>query len=249
MKMKQVFFSAGMSLLIIACTAPRQATTTNQRVPARFDFSPPSRGQSGAANLTIALVKARFVDSKPEFLAPPFQDMATSMANDFEELLTAKGFTIRGPFGTRDEMVYNDKLNSNFALDVNIDLNVEQSNRKYRYDPGLGVLIDPSYKMSGEVIIKGSLVLTAMSPQYGEKIWKKSIPLNPASITYTGTIKWNGIPTLEEELKKDNEVYNLFAREMEKMYNQALDLSWRQIEAIEMKSVAEQSKKADNKGK
>jgi hypothetical protein len=56
--------------------------------------------------------------------------MAVNMGNDFEEMLTDKGFTVRDPFGSRDERVYNDKVHSNFVLEIGIDIN-PQYNRKY----------------------------------------------------------------------------------------------------------------------
>jgi hypothetical protein len=246
--MKLIVQAFLITLLIYSCTATKSATSpSQQKVLAKFDYSPQSRTAAGSANLIIALIKPRFIGDNPEYFVPPFNEMASSMANDFEELLTAKGFTIRGPFGSRDEMVYNDKTASSFAFEVNIDLN-PQYNRKYSYNPGLGVLVDPSYKMSGEIVIGGNLVITASSPQYGEKIWKKSIALNRSTFTYTGSVKWANMPSMADELKQDNEVYNLLARELEKFYTQAMNLAWQQIEAQEMKGVAEQAKRADKKG-
>lgn len=227
------------------CTATKQ-TTGNQRVPAKFDFSPPSRDQVGSAGMTIALVKAKYIGNHPEYYVPPFNEMASSMANDFEELLTAKGFTVRGPFGSRDEMVYNDKQNTNFALDVDIDLN-PQYNMHNQFNAGFGIYKAPSWKSAGEITLSGSLVLTASSPQYGEKIWKKNIALNPATFNYTSDTKWNHEPSMADLLKGDNEVYNTLSRELEKFYQQAMNLAWRQIEVVEMKSVVEQAKKADKK--
>lgn len=234
-------------LLAMACTPPKAATTALQRVPARFDFAPPSRMPAGAAGLTVALIRPRFVGENPEYYVAPFADMAASMAQDFEELLTAKGFRIRGPFGTRDEMVYGDKTASDFAVEVAIDLR-PQYNRRYRFDPGLGVLRAAHYKMSGEIVLSGNLVITAASPQYGEKIWKKNIALQPSTFTYTGSLKWNEVPSLAEELRQDNAVYNNLARELETYYQSALALAWQQIEAAEMKTVAAEARKADKKG-
>ena len=237
-----------ITLLLAGCgSLIKTPVTATQRVPAKFDFSPPSRTNVGATSITIALVKPRFVGDNPEYFVAPFNEMSASMANDFEELLTAKGFTIRGPFGSRDEMVYNDKQNSSFAFEVNIDLN-PQYNQHTKLDAGLGTLIPPSYKTSGEITLAGSLILTASSPQYGEKIWKKNIALDRSTFTYVGSIKWSQVPTMADELKQDNEVYNTLARELEKFYAKALALAWQQIEAAEMKSVADQAKKADKKG-
>lgn len=237
--------------VFIGCTPAKQSASTGvQRMPAKFDYSPTARMQPGSAGLTIAMIKPRFVDKNgipPQYLTPPFNDMATSMGNDFEELLSAKGFTMRGPFGSRDEMVYNDKINSSFALEINIDLNKTQYDIKYKYSPGIGTLVPPVYKMSGDVILGGDLVITASAPQYGEKIWKKNITLQTLSFRYEGSAKWNNLPTITDELQKDNAVYNAFAQALEKYYQQAMDLAWQQIEVAEMKTVAEQAKKADKR--
>ena len=86
------------------------------------------------------------------------------MGNDFEEMLTAKGFKIRGPFGSRDEMVFNDKQSSDFAFIAEIDLQPNY-NRRYKYSAGMGSFVAPSYRMNGELTLGGNLVLTASSPK------------------------------------------------------------------------------------
>lgn len=254
-----VLLCATMTLLLVACTATRSTTTTAplvQRVPAKFDFSPPSRANAGSTNITIAIVKPTYVGKNPEYFVPPFNEMASSMGNDFEELLTAKGFTMRGPFGSRDEMVYNDKVNSSFVLEIGIDMN-PQYNRKYATSTktNWASILNPyapattsTQRMSGEVTLAGNLVINAKSSQYGELIWKKSLALETSSFTYTGQITWTGLPTMEEELNKDNQVYNVVSSELEKFYLKALNLAWQQIDPQEMKSIADQAKKADKKG-
>src|SRR5689334_19632488 len=92
-----------MTACFLSCSTTKSTTTANERIPAKFDFTPPTRNNVGATNITIALVKPRFVGDNPEYYVEPFNEMASSMANDFQELLTAKGFTIRGPFGSHDE--------------------------------------------------------------------------------------------------------------------------------------------------
>ena len=257
--MKQAFLLLLPLLLLSSCTSTKQTTATEppvQRIPAKFDFSPPSRAQAGATGITIAIVKPTYVGENPEYYVPPFNEMASSMGNDFEELLTAKGFTMRGPFGSRDEMVYNDKLNSSFILEIGIELN-PQYNRKHttKAKTNWAGILNPNAPattytelMSGEITLGGSLVINAKSSQYGELIWKKNIALQAASFTYTGSISWTGIPTMAEELNKDNLVYNTMSAELEKFYMKALNLAWQQIDPAEMKTVAEQAKKADKKG-
>jgi hypothetical protein len=248
------------SLFLTSCksTATRNPSQPAvQRVPAKFDFSPPTRAQVASANISIAIVKPIYIGENPEYFVPPFNEMASSMGNDFEELLTAKGFTVRGPFGSRDEMVYNDKINSSFVLEIGIELK-PQYNRKFstKTKADLGSILNPyskltyttSHKMSGEITLSGNLVINAKSSQYGELIWKKNIALDASSFTYNGSLTWTGdVPTMADELKQDNLVYNTLSTELEKFYLKSLALAWQQIDPAEMKSVGEQAKKADKK--
>ena len=252
--------STAIMILFSGCFSTKSTTTLApplaQRVPAKFDFSPPSRAQVGATGITIAMVKPTYVGKNAEYFVNPFNEMAERMANDFDELLTAKGFTIRGPFGSRDEMVYNDKLNSSFILEIGIELN-PQYNRKYTtitQSPSFAeLMLDKNaattytYKMTGEVTLGGNLVVKAKSAQYGELLWTKSIALDASSFTYAGQLKWRTVPALSDELKQDNLVYNTVSSELEKLYIRALNLAWQQIDPAEMKTVAEQGKKADKK--
>lgn len=255
--MKNVFFPLTLFVLLSGCGTTKQSTKEPpvQRIPAKFDFSPPSRAQAASTGITIAIVKPTYVGQNPEYFVPPFNEMAVSMGNDFEEMLTAKGFTMRGPFGSRDEMVYNDKLNSSFVLEIGIDIN-PQYNRKYlpTTKTNWGSILNKNtpattttYAMNGEITLAGNLVINAKSAQYGELIWKKNIALEPSSFTYTGSLTWEGIPTMADELKQDNKVYNAISQELEKFYLKALALAWQQIDPEEMKTVGEQAKKADKK--
>ena len=259
--MKQVLFFLVGVFTLAGCSSTKQtaspAPPLAQRVPAKFDFSPPSRLQSATAGLTIAMVKPSYIGKNPEYFINPFNEMAVRMASDFDELLTAKGFTIRGPFGSRDEMTYNDKQNSNFILEIGIELN-PQYNRKYltsTHSPSFAEILlnknaPTTYtnKMSGPVTLGGNLVVKAKSAQYGELLWTKSIALDAASFECPGQMIWTGVPTMDEELNKDDLVYNTLSRELEKLYTKALNLAWQQIDVAEMKTVAEQGKKADKKG-
>lgn len=244
--MKQVLPILLFMVVISGCFSTKSATSSEPKVPAKFDFSPPSRTQAGATAMTIALVRPVYITENPEYYVAPFPEMSSSMGNDFEEMLTAKGFKIRGPFKSRDEMVYNDKKSCDFAFIAEIDLQPNY-NRKYKYYAGMGSIIPASYNMTGEITLGGNLVLTASSPQYGEKIWKKNIALDKSTFTYSGTLKWSSVPSVADELKQDNAFYNLISRELEKFYDKAMQLAWQQIDADEMKTVAVQAKMADKR--
>lgn len=243
--MKIALYLLGI-LLLEGCSLQKTTTVQVTRVPAKFDYSPPNRATAGANNMTVALLRPVYITKNLEYYASPFSEMSTSMANDFEELLTAKGFKIRGPFRSRDEMVYGDKINSDFAFTIEIDLKLNY-NRKYNYDQGIGTIVPASYRMYGDVTLIGNLLIVASSARYGEKIWNKNIALDRTTFNYTGSVKWTVLPTIYQEIKEDNELYNNLARELESFYSKAMNLAWQQIDPAEMKAVAEQAKMADTK--
>lgn len=245
-------------ILFFASSSSKQVAQapTVQRIPAKFHFDIPSQAKAGSTNITIAIVNPTYVGENAEYFVSPFKEMALNMGNDFQALLTAKGFTVRGPFRSRDEMVYNDKVNSSFILEISIELNPHYERKSSTSSKAnwAGILnpsspaINYTQKMTGEVTLTGNLVINAKSSQYGELIWKKSLPLDVSSFTYTGSKTWAEVPTMKEELDQDNLVYNTFSKELEKIYEKALNLAWLQIDPSEMKTIAAQSKKADKKG-
>jgi len=242
------------SVILTSCTTKQKLPTKAARNQAKFDFVPPAKDVAGSANMSIAIVKPVFVSNVAEYLESPFPEMAVNMGNDFEELLAAKGFTMRGPFNSKDEMVFNDKVNSSFILEISIDLAPLYTINYAVTQVGVGASLlfggSPisQFTTGGTVTFGGNLVLTASSPQYGEKIWKKNIALEKSTFTFIGSEKWNSRPNMADLLKQDNLVYNTIVAELDKIYNKSLDLVWRQIDPNEMKIVTEQAKKADKKG-
>lgn len=252
--------------LMLGCTPQKPAeptpkVTVKRRQPT-FDYSPKSQEKAGSAGVTIALVAPVYLSPTIRPDMSPFREMATNMGNDFEELLTAKGFTIRGPFRSRDEMVYNDKTNSDLVFFVEIDLHIDVERKWHRQSnttTDWSKLLDQSskgistttytYTFSGDGTVGGNLVLTAVAPMHGEKLWKKSISLEKIPVSYAGATKWaSQAVSLSTEVERDNVVYNAFLAQLERYYQSALDLASRQIEVEEMKSVSKEAKKADQKG-
>jgi len=257
LKKISVFFGVISLVLFTGCkTVKEYSQVVVDRVPAKFDFAPPTKAGIASADMTIAILKPSFVKGNAEYLVEPFPTMAKNMGNDFEELLSSKGFTMRGPFVSRDEMVYNEKVNSSFILEISIDLMPNYSatllSHRHKLRGSILLGIPPStyfgYTTKGNITFTGNLVLTALSPQYGEKIWKKNIALDKITFPYEGSKEWDSKPEMNQELSQDPLVYNTVSTELDKLYNSILTLVWRQIDPAEMKTVTIQAKKADSRG-
>lgn len=235
--------------ILIGCSTKKLMV---ERYSAKYDYVPENRQEPNSQELTIALISPKYVSNNLNG-TPPFSNFARNMGDDFEEMIIAKGFTIRGPFKTKDEMVYDDKLDTDIALVVDIDLQLEMENLqtdaktkmkipiigKYMPDPGT------TYKLNGTFHQEGDITLTAISPFKGEKLWKKQISLDRKTINCTGEKVWTTKVKNVLQAMKDNGVYNPTAKTLEEYYQDVMELAFNHLDPRELKKVAVQAKVAD----
>lgn len=230
--------------------AQKSKSSSLPRYSPKYSFEPPQRDSIASANVTVALMRPIFMlgdynGNKEE----PYNKFSSKMVNDIEALLTAKGYKVRGPFETRDEMVFNDKQNSDFTLEITIDYNAEvQRNWKSYMN-----LITSGYTYSvksGNVNITAAVVMTAKSNFTGEKLWKKNLDLGAKSFQYTGSVRWEGQDlSFRRELTEDNNFWNPYTKLLEEVYGEALSKLWNQFDVSELQSIAKEAKKEREKNK
>jgi len=252
---KTILFLA--AVVFTACSTSKPAAPDVSKVQPKFDYAPKGAGATGSAGMTIALINPILAEEFAHI--DPFQAMRKNMGNDLEELLTAKGLKIRGPFEQFGELLYDDKQNSDFILEVEVDVNFRSLDRKRRtvtrtnwgklLNSNTNETSDTYYMFQGDGTVVCNLVLTAKSTNYGEKLWKKNIALSPVPFKYEGKLGWlSPNVTLLDEMHQDNIVFNEIAKLLEGQYGVIFDLLDRQIDVAEMKTVAAAAKKVDKKG-
>ena len=107
-----------------------------------FDYVPATEAAPGSADVTFAIVGSEFVTpTTPQQglllqqgillpSAPPpllFQQLISNMTKDFEEVLTARGYTIEGVYRTLDEMNYPNKEGSDLILTAKVKFGADTS--------------------------------------------------------------------------------------------------------------------------
>jgi hypothetical protein len=215
-----------------------------ERYNPKFSYSPPERDSVASTGLTIALLTPIFIDQEINKSGSPWTDFSKSMANDVEELLTAKGFKVRGPFSSVDEMVFSDKQNSDFIVQITIDMTVK-NDRKFK--TGMNLLGSTlSYKVDkGDVTVNSTVILTAISCFTSEKLWKKNLDIAQQNFTYSGTVKWDGYPSFLTEFKQDVSLYNPICKNLEEVYKSSFGILYRQFDKNEMANIAKEARKSD----
>jgi hypothetical protein len=235
--MKKILFILS---LVILTSCGSTSNVVNKEVPRynpNFDYTPPERANPRSADITVALINPVFADEDPSKMVQPYSTFIENMGDDFEEMLIAKGFSLRGPFKSRDEMVYGDKKNSDIALEIKISLKEEgklQLKKKNNWAQAISKNAPNHYTVGGTFYHFGNIIIEATDPFTGEKFWKKTISLPRKRIDAQGTQTWTGVPTAEQMMSKDTGIYNPTAKALEEYYQEAIKTAWRHIDVDEM---------------
>jgi len=230
------------------------ACATTERVPQRivtirnvvFDYIPPAGAEPGAAEMIIILVNPQYAASFEDARSEPFVSFAKSMGNDFEETLTTRGYKVMGPYRSYDELVYSVKEEGDVILDVEIDLTIKLDEVTAERDYSWNAIITGEKRLflNGAVSIFGKLNMKAIEPLSSEKIWVKSIPINPVSFGIKTTT-----PLTEVELKRDPfplsdpGVYNPLSLKLEVIYKEAMSKAYIYLEPKELQQLKPQIQK------
>lgn len=233
--------------MLLACGSTGNVASKAPKYNPNFDYTPPQRENPRSAGITIALINPVFTGEDPNKLVPPYSTFIENMADDFEEMLIAKGFSLRGPFASRDEMVYGDKKNSDIALEINISLKEEgnlQLKKKTNWAQALNKKASNHYTVGGTFYHFGNIIIEATDPFTGEKFWKKTVALPRKEIVAQGNQVWTGKPTPTQMLSLDTGIYNPVAKALESYYQDAIKTAWRHIDVEEMKMIKKQIEKS-----
>jgi hypothetical protein len=166
------------------------------------------------------------------------------MGADFEEMLVAKGYSIRGPYDTYDEIVYADKNETDLLLESSIDFTYEWSSealKKYRYHGGNYIAPFTRLQINGDLHLGGKVNLVIKEAITQEKLWVKSIPLVDKAIpvltsTYKGGTTKEALAMVLQDVGYKNAVY----KALDDYYQKALKTAWNHLEPKELEALKKQ---------
>lgn len=152
-------------LLLAGCGTTRQSAKKPTYVP-RFDYTPPtSQTMADSGAITFGLVAARYSEDQPWTRAWPFTQFSKNMALDFQELLIARGYRVRGSFQTADEMTYPDKKACDLILSPGIDVDLQI--QEVQYEEVINLLGPNQYRLRGVAHLGGRVTLSILESLTG----------------------------------------------------------------------------------
>ena len=197
-----------------------------------FDYSPPET-TPGSANLTFAVVGAEIVGGTYGNPIPLFQTFASNMTKDFGEILTARGFSFKGPFQNYDIMTYSDKEGTDLILTAEVEFSSDTTQLR----------LSSIGRASGLIIVSCHVNLVAKESLTKNRLWTKSVAITPITVELISrNVYPNGV-SLARLLVNENKFHNDLGRALEGQYNEVLNRIYGYIEPEGMATVGEAAKK------
>lgn len=219
-----IFWASGSTKLIpmqprsYSWSAPSSAMEKNGIT---FALVAPSYGSEGLGDISF------------------FKDYSKSMEGDFSEMLTQKGYSIRGPYKALDEMVFSDKKDSYLALMVDIAPDIRAVSGGWVPNKKLTCTqtgAKPNM-FRGTIRIAGNINLKAVEPLSGETMWTRKVEI-PETLTEelesSTSFCEDRIGLLwYQALSQDGALANPVSAALSDAYKDILDKVWKMLDPQE----------------
>ena len=225
-----------------ACTPPGRTAPAAAEYSPTFAFAPPASAAPGSAGVTFAIVNASYSSREAWTQTPLFGSFSAHLSSDFQQVLSARGFTTRGPYRSYDEMTYPDRQSTDLTLQPILEVTFAAGNltahSKFQ-------LIGPNTcRLSGTLTVAGRVTLAINESLSNERMWFRSIDIARPPVPWEGTLEYaevqRGSCPMEDPLS-DPGFKNVLARELEQTYRQVMQASWNYMDPGEMSVVKRQS--------
>ena len=227
-KIYTYFEPAEIKSLLLELDHPREKIT--------FDYVPPVKANPGSAGTTFAVVGSQF-----ETPVPLFKDFANNMTKDFQEILTARGYGIKGPFKTYDEMTYTDKVGSDLVLTAEVKFTPQTQISWTKVETLIKEEWAPEYfRASGPVTIKCHVDLVVYESLTKQTLWTKSLEITPITAKLLSRKKYKAryslvrYLTLADHLKHNNRFHSDLGHALEAQYTEIMKKIYNYLDSEEI---------------
>jgi hypothetical protein len=221
---------------LVGCATTGGKKEKEAYVPS-FDYTPPSSAEPGSANVTFAIVNPDYSEDEAWTRNWPFNTFVKNLNLDFQEVLNARGFNVRGPYGSYDEMTFPDKKGSDLVLQPQLDVRLEILNP--RTEKNIKILSNDTYVMKGDVAVSGRVTLSLTESLSNERMWFKSIELPQTVVNWKGEKEYLQPPPGID--LSDQGITNALGKTMEDFYKKVMQTAWDYLHPEEMAIVKKQA--------
>lgn len=237
MQVKSRYHVLPVVLLMVAGCA-----TTATQVPTytpKFGYTVPSTAAPSASATTFALVQPEYASLTDDWRKTDLMTrFRTNMAADLQTALNARGYNLRGPFPSLDEMTFPDKKGSDLALvpDLQVEINTQAISQEAKLSLGGALLASsPKIEITYLSTLRGKVSLQMIEPLSKERMWSRSIDV-PETV-----VKWSAVQSEGMSQNTWAELNSAFGKALEQIYSQMLDTAWKYLDPGEVDLVVKQA--------
>jgi hypothetical protein len=233
--------------ILMGCFSSKQASTTVSQQTFTFDYAPKESFKPGSAGMVLAFLKPNYTTQFTYGGTELFKRFQEALGSDIEELIIAKGFTMKGPFSDFDEMIFDDKKSTDVAIKIEILPQFTAVEGGWQTHVSI---LGPSYNTysyNGKCSLIGKINLAGVEPLTNEKIWSKSVNIpNVENIEVRTSNKYNSMLNAYQ-IMQDPGVYNAIGKALQAQYSGILDKIAAHFSPEEFNSLKPQIKELKSK--
>lgn len=234
--------------LLLGCAIAKQAPTPTKQT-FTFDYTPKESSNPGSASMVLAFLKPYYAATFMQGGGELFKSFKDGLTNDIEELIIAKGFTLKGPYQGYDEMVFDDKKRIEMAIVIEISPQFTAVEGDWKQHTSiLNMGSSPySYSYEGKMSLVGKINVSGIEPLTNEKIWSKSVTIpNVENVPIVTSVRYSSRLT-DNELMSDPAVYNAMGKALQSQYSGIMDKIAAHFNKEEFKTLQGQIKELKSK--
>jgi len=176
------------SLMIVGCAVPppgQQMEAKPEPYIAEFDYTPDTQAAPNSSGVAFTVSNGSYKTNSKDmlwFTYPQFAELESALKSDLSDILIAKGFSVRGPFGSYDLIPYSDKKNIDMLLVPQVELHIKIKDQKSEVEniwaaPPVDILTG-NVEVSGKVTVELKEIATLVL------MWAKSVPFEEFEFSY-----------------------------------------------------------------
>lgn len=221
--------------LLLSCSTTHQTVQSKQTFS--FDYAPKEAVKAGSVDMLLGLVHPQYVAGFQSSSNELFRQFKTAIGNDIEELIVAKGFNLKGPYESYDDMVFDDKKSTDVVIQIEMDPQFTAAEGTWK---NVFTMNGWMVTYSGKVSLIGKINLSGVEPLTNQKIWSKSVSIPPIENIIIETSQKYDHVLSGWELYQDPGVYNAVGQALSLQYKSIMEKIAAQINAEEFISMQQE---------
>ncbi|MBN2178738.1 MAG: hypothetical protein JW743_04865 [Deltaproteobacteria bacterium] len=244
--MKKLFI-VFLCLVLNGCATLPEASRTEDKYRANFVYTSDAQENipyNGEVIFTVSSILFKTKGSLLWFSSQQFVNLPDAIKQDSLEILTAKGFGVRGPYDSYDVIPFQDKKNIDLLLIPTLELSVILSEQKEELE-NYWAWQSPT-NQTGKAEVSGKITIELREITTRELMWTKTIPVKEFEFSYLVSIPW-GTNRAPGKLYDANPVFDGMAKGLEKQYPDLIGTIKELIDPEEMAIIKKQCQELKNK--